>query len=249
MGQFHIAYPLIRPYLNGYLHFSTLDGLDAAFTPSFSILQDNEGFYANHPEDLGKETYAGIARAFFPLWDGWPVLDRYKKSIGRELRTNEIVPGMEPYVRSFYEVKFKALKADQIVSQDVANIFFDFYILAAKAVATMQEVLRSMGQNITVDNKVSQSLIDAINRVNPTKLYNNFRAARIKYHQDRVASGAVSATFLPGWIKRTMKFPELSKSAIVGGVAIAVACGTVAYFLLYPPANEWIKKQYNHLIA
>ncbi len=252
MARYALAYNKIRPILHNYQDFGRMwvskgvSGLDAAFDPAYALVRKHEGYYLNHPEDKGGETYAGIARAFYPLWEGWAVLDAYKKQVGGYLMTNQIVPGMEQLVKSFYETKWQQSRAGEIVSQDVANIFFDFYILAARAVATMQEVLNGMGQNLKVDNAIGAKTIAAINSVNAGKLYQRYKDARIKYHKSRVESGKVSAVFLPGWIKRTMQFPDIWSPLPIAGLAIGT---TAAVFAFYPPANKWIKKQYKTLVA
>lgn len=256
MSTFNAAYQTLRPRYRNYLRIPDNlplsrgtkgvqspfggfrgPGLSAAFDPAYSLLRKHEGYYVNDPEDLGKETYAGVARAIHPVWAGWAILDKYKRKVGRPLLTNEVVPGMEEAVEQFYRSRWSLSRAGEIVSQDVANIYFDFYILAARAVATMQEVLRSMGQNVDVDNNIGSQTISAINAVNPEKLYQKYKSARIEYHKDRVASGAVSAKFLPGWLKRTMDFPDLLSPLPIAGMA---AAGVTVFFIMHKPARDWL---------
>lgn len=183
----------------------------AQFLPAYRIVRQHEGYYLNDPKDHGGETYAGVARNFYPGWPGWVRIDVYKTVYGQP-RTNQQIPGVETFVESFYKQKWNASRAGEIMSQQVANIFFDFYMLAAKATATIQQVVNSLGARVTVDNRIGSQTIAAINSVNPVKLYQRFKAARIEYHKYRVNKGLVDAKFLPGWIRRTEQFPDLTSS-------------------------------------
>lgn len=54
----------------------------ADFSTAYAFMVDLErgrkGGYANDPRDLGGETYDGIARKFWPNWDGWRTIDGAK---------------------------------------------------------------------------------------------------------------------------------------------------------------------------
>lgn len=51
----------------------------ADFIKSYALVKKYEGGWCNVAGDAGGETYAGIARNFFPLWAGWGVVDAEKK--------------------------------------------------------------------------------------------------------------------------------------------------------------------------
>ena len=48
------------------------------FEQAFEKMIRNEGGYLLHKVsgDRGGQTYAGIARNFYPDWDGWDLIDR-----------------------------------------------------------------------------------------------------------------------------------------------------------------------------
>ena len=54
-----------------------------------------EGFYNNDPDDMGGETYRGVARNYHPQWEGWAIVDARKQALGRPLRRNERIPSAE----------------------------------------------------------------------------------------------------------------------------------------------------------
>ena len=47
----------------------------ADFLTAYAPLARYEGGWCNDPADRGGETYAGIARNFFPAWPGWALID------------------------------------------------------------------------------------------------------------------------------------------------------------------------------
>lgn len=50
----------------------------ADFDSAYAPLKQLEGGWCHNPDDKGGETYAGIARNFFPAWPGWAVVDAAK---------------------------------------------------------------------------------------------------------------------------------------------------------------------------
>jgi lysozyme family protein len=66
----------------------------------YEIVMKYEGGYVNHPNDLGGETYKGIARNAHPNWEGWKFIDQKR-------------PVPEDLVRRFYYEQFwKPLRCD-----------------------------------------------------------------------------------------------------------------------------------------
>ena len=61
----------------------------ADFDLAYAPVAKWEGGWTHDSGDKGGETYAGIARAFFPDWPGWHFIDAAKAhptgSIGRQL--------------------------------------------------------------------------------------------------------------------------------------------------------------------
>lgn len=103
----------------------------ADFKKAWVITSKNEGGYINDPSDSGGETYCGISRKFFPQWQGWGYIDKYKP-----LKNNEIIKndsfisntneGIEDLVTTFYKNQFwDKVFGDKIINQEVANELFD----------------------------------------------------------------------------------------------------------------------------
>ena len=221
-----------------------------SFSPAYSIVQKHEGGYVNNANDAGGETYRGIARKVWPSWEGWPLLDTWKIHLGltekRKPKTGEFVDpsfskagAIDAAVRRFYENLWKAAKAESINSQEVANAYFDFYVLHSKAVKAIQEAAISLGSKITADNIIGSQTLAAINSLDPTKLLTAFYNARKSYH-DAAVAGGYGAEFYDNWVGRAASFlPDLesvtdlstTKGKIVAGSLGLATCGTIIYLV------------------
>lgn len=83
----------------------------------------NEGGYVLHKVsgDRGGQTYAGIARNFYPDWDGWDLIDR------NDMDNIQLTH----MVREFYRKNFWGkVKGDKISHQRIAETLFDFSLNA-----------------------------------------------------------------------------------------------------------------------
>lgn len=140
----------------------------------FTFVEPIEGFYANVPGDKGKETYRGMSRANYPLHPIWPVIDAYKKTLGRTLRNNEKIPPAEPYVVPFYKDWWNRLNLSAINSQEIADVVYDF-IVNSNSTGTLytEQVLHDIfGANIKADRTFDAATIALINAQDPAKLQN-----------------------------------------------------------------------------
>lgn len=204
----------------------------AEFLPAYNLERKHEGYYVNHPNDKGGETYAGVARNIHPTWQGWLPIDRYKATLGRALRTNEEIPGLELYVQAFYKNLWDSKNFAAIKNQDVANIVYDFYINSGNTgIKKTQEVLRDVfNANIAVDGQIGPQTIAAINAQDPAKLNDAIKEKRIAFYHSLVSNNPTQAVFLTGWLARINSFPWLSPTAMgIGGLLVL----TGIFFLVY----------------
>ena len=106
----------------------------ADFLMAYAPLKEFEGGWCDVPGDAGGETYAGIARNFFPNWRGWPLIDAAKRhssfregssAFSRHLST---LPGLADLVTDWYRVEwwermrlgqFPQIVADELFEQAV----------------------------------------------------------------------------------------------------------------------------------
>lgn len=94
----------------------------ASFEIADAKRASEEGGLQLNVKDKGKLTYAGIASAFFPDWEGWEVVNKLLST----LKQGSIIPSLKPLVAKFYRANFwNQIKGDSIVSQDAANGLYD----------------------------------------------------------------------------------------------------------------------------
>jgi lysozyme family protein len=200
----------------------------AGFDSIFSKVLKHEGYYANLSGDQGGMTYAGIARNFHGSWQGWKIIDQViAMRGGSDLPNNHYIhdPLLDQYVRDFYLELWRKSMAGSIRNQDIAHLYFDFYVHSRKAVQQVQQVLVSMGYKIAIDNRAGNATIFTINsHPYPAVLHDAIKRQRISYLNEISAYGS-NAQFLPGWLARLADFPDLSTSqkTITFGVIIAIS--------------------------
>jgi lysozyme family protein len=157
----------------------------ADFKISLPLIHRNEGGYVNDPTDAGKETYEGVSRAFHPTWEGWVIVDKYKKALGGKIKWNTIFkdPALEKLVDDFYNTEFWIRsKAGLFRSQDIANMYIDFYVNSGGyAVEKIKQALNDLGKNIKVDETMDSTTINLINTVDPAALHEKYKAERIAF--------------------------------------------------------------------
>lgn len=154
------------------------------FPPAYKLERKHEGFYANIEGDGGGETYAGVARNIYGTWSGWNVVDRYKLQLGRALKWNEEVPGIELYVEAFYKALWDGKNFGAITNQDVANIVYDYFINSGgTGIKNIQRVLnQQFGTKLSEDGSFGPNTINAINAQDPAKLHDAIKQRRIDFY-------------------------------------------------------------------
>lgn len=186
----------------------------AAFEPAYAVTEWMEGGYANVAFDYGLETYAGISRRFNPSWPGWAILDRIK--LTRPIKHNEKIsdPVLIGHVKAFYRDRFLNTGLQLLHSQEVANIVYDFQVLAGKnALKLFQETINgvSRAKKLIADGIIGQKTISAANALDAEVLHDAYKASRENYHRSRVQADPEQIKFLKGWLARNDMFPDLKK--------------------------------------
>jgi lysozyme family protein len=237
MSSFIPAYRTMKKRINGLaLRSFSEGGLGAVFLPAYEVIKSNEcsatTCYVNDPNDSGGETYAGISRVYHPNWDGWVLID-FAKNQGKLYQVkNGTYPGLEGKVKEFYSHMWSSKRFGEINSQELANIFFDFYVWRpAAATSTLQQTLNQLGYAVAVDGLFGPQTLNAINSANSTALYNAYRENRLSY----LDSFSLSR-YYQGWVARASAFPAYLKDKIMNnpeGVGLTVTAAIVGVGLLY----------------
>jgi lysozyme family protein len=204
---------------------------DIAYT---RFVKPIEGGYANIAADKGGETYAGIARKYWPKWSGWPYIDSVKASNGGKIKWNTKFPQLDSAVTAFYKVMWDKNYFGYIQSQDVANILFDWYVNSGGSAFDtrpeetygIQEILNKwFGKNISADGAMGMQTVNAINSVDSAKLNNIIIEQRKVFYDYLVKHNSSQSTFYKGWLDRLSKFPTLKAAGVSIGIIAVIAIG------------------------
>lgn len=164
----------------------------ADFPPAFERALLAEGGYQLHQVagDTGGLTYAGIARAKNPKWQGWVYID-----------CGETPPSQ--LVRDFYRAGWWVpILGDQIRDQAVAESIYSFATNAGlkTAVRLVQLVVGT-----TPDGLMGVKTIEAVNEIEPRLFLALYALARIARYRDIVTRDRTQQKFLLGWINRSLQ--------------------------------------------
>jgi lysozyme family protein len=162
-----------------------------------------EGGYANNPADRGGETYAGIARKFWPNWKGWLIIDEIKSKHGK---TSSIInkfaktdQNLHKMISQFYKANFWDVnKLDLFTDQQVANSVYDFGVNAGtkKASKTLQQLF-----GLLQDGIIGKDTLKAVNNPNPGATLNGYNELRKAYYL-KLAQNPTQHQFLKSWLSR-----------------------------------------------
>ena len=162
----------------------------ADFQPAFERMLRDEGGMVLHtvPGDRGQLTYAGVARASWPSWAGWSLIDRGE------------TPSAQ-MVRDFYKQNFwDDMRGDELAHQAVASDIFNFYVNTGRPA----KVLAQLVVGTTPDGAIGPRTVAALNEVDSEKFVLAYAIAKITRYRDIVQRDRSQMKFLLGWISRTL---------------------------------------------
>lgn len=180
----------------------------AKFTIAEGITGGNEGLYANNPADTGGETWAGIARSYWPKWKGWSLIDIIKIQFGNSAKIinkyGSVDPNLKSLVSSFYKQNFWDInKLDQFNNQQLANTVYDFGVNSGtgRSAKFLQQAVNDLGVfELGVDGSIGNMTLSAVNNSDSKRLYDAFNKRRTDFYVS-IAKGS-QAQFLKSWLSR-----------------------------------------------
>lgn len=152
--------------------------------------------YANHPNDKGGLTIAGMTRKYFPNLKVWKSIDALPTEKERkaykptEEEWNDIY---EQYYKNFYV----PVKGDYYDNEDVAFVVWDTAV-GSGVVTTVKMLQRVLG--VTVDGKVGPQTLGTANV--QTHVWERFTEARKQFYENIVARDPSQKVFIKGWLNR-----------------------------------------------
>lgn len=186
----------------------------AKFKPALAKILKNEGGYVHDPDDLGGETYKGIARRYHSLWEGWERIDVYKQAeqFPKILESDRPLQG---WVHDFYkECYWDEIGLDSVASQELAEELMDMavHLGVKRAVIFMQRglnVLNRRGrlwQDLVVDGWTGDKTRLALDKYEaveaPNFLIKALLLQRGSYYIDRTLDREASEKYIRGWLRR-----------------------------------------------
>ncbi len=177
-----------------------------------------EGGSVNDPVDRRGETHRGAARRFHPDWEGWQIVDQYKKDypddFKRRINDDQRLVDLS---RQLYREKFwDPIKGDEISNQQVANKVFDTGVNqgVATSVKYLQDGLNLLNrdqqnyEDIEVDGKVGQATIGALENFleledgQPDYLLKILNILQAMKYIEIMRNNSSQERFARGWLNR-----------------------------------------------
>ncbi len=171
-----------------------------------------EGFWVHHRSDAGGETYRGIARNFWPAWEGWKIIDAYKASLGRPMRRNERIVNkrLDALVYDFYRVNFwEPIYADDIWNESMVDLLFDSHVLLGKrGVKFLQQAINDVGgePKLRVDWAMGPKTLRRLHQVDNRLVFEKMKQLREAHHIHIAATVPNQDDFIDGWLHRVRVF-------------------------------------------
>ncbi len=151
------------------------------FEEAYKRLIKYEGGYVNDPDDKGGETYKGIARHFYPNWEGWRYIDSVKGEPDFEKLIEKASMVLEPLVEDFYRKnyweKVQGDKLPPIIAQELFEQAVNMGVHTA--VSHLQQALNLINRNqklypdVAVDGTFGKKTLSAVDAV--SKDYGNVK--------------------------------------------------------------------------
>ncbi len=189
------------------------------FSRAFALVLGHEGGWVDNPADRGGETYKGIARTFWPQWEGWALVDMIKAGIGPVPRygTSDYWayvkrlnprlaanPGLQSLVEMFYRKNFWLPAYEALASEPLAVWLFDkavnLGLVAGKCRAHrwLQQAL-----DLPDDGIIGPQTLKAANGYpDQTALLEAAREKARAFYRDKARKDPSQAQFLNGWLAR-----------------------------------------------
>lgn len=183
----------------------------AKFDKAYKKLDRFERGYSSHPEDRGGETFRGIARNFYPKWEGWYCIDaiktKYPDTFKNIIENSDI---LHDKVKNFYRERYwNFFSGDEIKDQDIANEIFEASVNCGKSTAVkfLQRSLNLLNRGGSLYEEIA---VDGVFGPNTKKTLNKCienKDGKYLYNLLNISQGARymnirNKTFIRGWLKR-----------------------------------------------
>lgn len=192
----------------------------ADFYEAYKITMKHEGGYVNDKDDVGGETYCGIARNYNPSWEGWQLIDSLKaaaEAVGTPIFPANAYDNKEidRLVKKFYKERYWDVNLlDHCTSQDVANEMFDTGVNmgTARAGKFLQKALNLLNDNgkrwddIVEDGVVGKNTLKALDAClafrSDDTLYKILNILQGMHYIEYMTKSPIQEKYAYGWLSR-----------------------------------------------
>lgn len=198
----------------------------ADFAITYAPLKQFEGGWANVKADRGGETYAGIARNFWPGWRGWSVIDAakshpsYQKGSREFSRHLATVPGLSEMVSEWYRAEWWDRMGLGSLPQDLAGEIFEQAVNMGRGGAgrLLQRMCnafnydkrtgREMFPDLKVDGAIGPQTLNALSVLlksgtSEAALVHALNCLQGAFYIELAANKPSQREFTRGWMTRT----------------------------------------------
>jgi type VI secretion system secreted protein VgrG len=170
------------------------------FLYAYEKIRRWEGNYAYLQDDSGGETYAGIARNANRNWEGWDILDEYKKD--SLVEWNQKIEELEKSVILYYYNIWVEHGYYKIKEPFVRDYIFDYHNTGPISYRHVKQVLNEMGHDVGSKAVLDQKTIEALNKVNPSIFIERLQDVRRGYYEGVADRNPELKKYLKGWVNR-----------------------------------------------
>lgn len=165
-----------------------------------------EGNYSDDPVDAGGETVRGIARNYWPDWEGWEIVDA-RKAASETPYTTELDPLVEAHYRRYF---WTPLRGDSINSLEIASRLFDIAVNmgTSRAAKFLQEALNLLNRNgkswdeLIEDGLIGPRTLGILNKAESLHVTRLLEALQGMHYIQLVRRRPTQERFLRGWLSR-----------------------------------------------
>ncbi|MES2773378.1 MAG: glycosyl hydrolase 108 family protein [Bacteroidota bacterium] len=214
----------------------------ADFNTAHETVKVNEGGYnAAYGGAKGSgETYKGIDRKENPRWQGWALIDSYKRKLAPKAIPNEAIipdPRLEALVADFIKTKYwLPSNAAAITNQPLATFFFDFYFhKPAIAVAAVNQLARTVAPTVKVAKlSLTPEVVGVVNAM-PAATYKNLYRLRELHYNNNFLNKEYGIKYVKakeGVLNRLRRFASTIAVSVapVAGFGIGTIAATIGFF-------------------
>jgi len=186
----------------------------ANFEEAYAKTMGHEGGYVHDPDDVGGETYKGIARKYNADWEGWTTIDS-KKSDSNFPGCLDDIDELQDSVHAFYKAKYWDVnKLDDVPSQAVGEEMFDTGVNmgTGRAAKFLQKSLNYLNRNgslypeLTVDGAIGGKSLSALDKVwhdgDEKVLLTMLNVLQGQHYMNYMDSSPSQKKYARGWFKR-----------------------------------------------